>query len=344
MKAIVYKEFKGAIKLRDLPTPECPPDGVLIKVGATGICRSDWHGWNGHDQTISLPHVPGHEFAGTIEERGADVTQWEVGQRVTAPFVCGCGSCDTCTGGNPQVCPSQTQPGFTHWGSFAEYVVVRQADFNLVSIPDSVDFVVAAALGCRYGTAFRAVIDQGRLQAGELVGVFGCGGVGLSAIQIAKAQGARVLAMDVRDDKLALARQLGAEYTLNLAEEEYSPRVIKGMSGGLHLTIDALGNEGNIGNAIKSLRHNGRHVQVGLMENENTSIPMQRVISHELEILGSHGIQALRYQEIFDWIAEGKINPRKIVSGIISLPQAPRILERIAQQPPLGVVIIDMAM
>lgn len=190
MRALVYDAFKGPLVVREVPEPVAPEHGVVIDVAATGICRSDWHGWQGHDADIQVfPHIPGHELAGTISSVGAQVTRWKVGDRVTAPFVNACGACPQCDEGEHQVCSRQTQPGFTRWGSFAERVIIDQADLNVVALPDSLDMVTAASLGCRYATSFRAVRQIARVQFDEWVVVHGCGGVGLSAVQIAAALG-----------------------------------------------------------------------------------------------------------------------------------------------------------
>ncbi|NQU86940.1 MAG: alcohol dehydrogenase catalytic domain-containing protein, partial [Mariniphaga sp.] len=212
MKAVVYNKFQGLITIEKVSDPIPSEDGVVIKVGATGICRSDWHGWMGHDTDIKLPHVPGHELAGTIVEVGANIKNWIPGARVTMPFVCGCGSCPECVCGNHQVCDNQFQPGFTARGSFAEYVAIDFADINLVLLPEEIDFSTAASLGCRFITSFRAVVDQGKVCEGQWVAVHGCGGVGLSAIMIAKAAGANVIAVDIDNQKLEFAKSLGASH------------------------------------------------------------------------------------------------------------------------------------
>ena len=173
MKAAVYEAFQQPITIQTVPDPIPTPDGVVIEVKATGLCRSDWHGWMGHDPEITLPHVPGHELAGVVAAVGKEVQNWQIGDRVTLPFVCGCGRCHQCLTGNHQVCDYQFQPGFTHWGSFAEYVAIQYADVNLVRLPESVGFETAASLGCRFVTSFRAVVDQGKVQAGEWVAVHG---------------------------------------------------------------------------------------------------------------------------------------------------------------------------
>ena len=145
MKAVVFEAFNTLPKIQNVPDPKPVNHGVVVKVEATGVCRSDWHGWVGHDLDIVLPHVPGHELAGTVEAIGKDVKKWKIGDRVTVPFVAGCGSCPECYSGNHQVCGEQFQPGFTHWGSFAEYVGLHYADINLVRLPDEMNYSTAAS-------------------------------------------------------------------------------------------------------------------------------------------------------------------------------------------------------
>ncbi len=124
MKAVLFEKFAQASKIVRIDYPKPDRNGVVIKVEATGVCRSDWHGWMGHDSDIDLPHVPSHEFAGVIAEVGQNVIKWKQGDRVTIPFIASCGSYEQCHAGHQQVCDRQGQPGFTHWGSFAEYVAV----------------------------------------------------------------------------------------------------------------------------------------------------------------------------------------------------------------------------
>jgi alcohol dehydrogenase len=191
------RAFREPPALEDVREPELPPDGALVEVRATGLCRSDWHGWMGHDASIRLPHVPGHEFAGVVAEIGPEVRGIRIGDRVTAPFCCGCGACEPCRLGHTQICERDYQPGFTGWGSFAERVLVPVADLNCVALPDGLAFEAAAALGCRFMTAFAAVGERGGVRAGDWLAVHGCGGVGLSAVMLGRALGARVVAVDV---------------------------------------------------------------------------------------------------------------------------------------------------
>jgi len=325
MRAAVFEEFQKPLTIQRVPDPTAPPDGVVLQVMATGICRSDWHGWMGHDSDIQLPHVPGHELAGVVASVGKEVTNWKVGDRVTLPFVSGCGKCPQCLSGNHQVCDHQFQPGFTHWGSFAEYVAIHYADINLVRLPESVDFTTAASLGCRFVTSFRAVVDQGRASAGEWVAVHGCGGVGLSAIMIAAAVGANVVAVDIADDKLELARRLGAAAGINASRTSDVVGAVKEITGGgAHISIDALGSLSTCFNSIANLRKRGRHIQVGLMlgGQNHPPVPMDKVIANELEIYGSHGIQAWRYPALIGMIASGNLHPELLVTRTLTLDQS----------------------
>lgn len=325
MKAVLYTAFNERPQITRLPDPTPDPHGVVVRVMATGVCRSDWHGWVGHDPDIALPHVPGHELAGVIEAVGKDVRRWKVGDRVTVPFVGGCGHCPECHAGHQQVCHDQFQPGFTHWGSFAEYVSIHRADLNLVALPESVSFATAASLGCRFVTSFRAVVDQGKVAAGQWVAVHGCGGVGLSAIMIASALGANVVAVDIAEDKLALARAVGADITVNAGTVASVPEAVReATGGGAHVSLDALGHPTTCFNSILSLRRRGKHVQVGLMlaDHSTPAVPMSRVIAHELEILGSHGMQAHRYDVMMPMILSGKLRPERLIGAEISLEQS----------------------
>jgi alcohol dehydrogenase len=213
MRAVVYDEIGATPEVREVPDPVAPDGGVVVQVEYTGLCRSDWHAWVGHDD-IALPHVPGHELAGTVAEVGAGVQHWEVGDRVTVPFVEGCGDCEWCASGNAQVCPRQQQPGFTHWGSYAELVALHAADTNLVAVPEGVSSTAAASLGCRFATAYRGLVGRAHVQPREWVTVVGAGGVGLSTVMIAKALGARVVVVDRHQRALDAATRLGADHAL----------------------------------------------------------------------------------------------------------------------------------
>jgi alcohol dehydrogenase len=343
MKAVLYEAFGEKPRFTTVNDPAPDRHGVVVQVMASGICRSDWHGWRGHDPDIVLPHVPGHELAGIVTAVGADVKRWEIGERVTVPFVLGCGHCRECHAGNQQVCEQQFQPGFTHWGSFAEYVSLPRADDNLVRLPESLDFVSAASLGCRFATSFRAVVDQGRTTAGQWVVVHGCGGVGLSAIMIAAAIGANVAGIDISESALKLARAVGATVTINATGSAHVVQdILDATGGGAHVSLDALGHPSTCFNSISSLRRRGKHIQVGLMlANHSTpAVPMSRVISHELQVLGSHGMQAHRYDALLAMVQSGKLTPQRLVGDTIALSQSIAVLTNMAQFEGTGITVI----
>jgi len=344
MKAAIYESFKGPINVTNVDDPQTKPGAVILKVLATGICRSDWHGWQGHDADIILPHVPGHELVGTIVDTGKNVSQFQKGDRVTVPFVCGCGSCEQCRSNNHQVCDHQSQPGFTHWGSFAEYVVIDYADTNLVRLPDDIDNNTAASLGCRFITSYRAIVDQAKVKEGQFVAVHGCGGVGLSAIMIANALGAQTIAIDINESNLELARQLGASVTINANETKDIVDAIKShTNGGVHVSLDALGSQTTCYNSVANLRKRGRHIQVGLMtgDHQHPRIPMDQVIANELEIFGSHGMQAFRYSEMLSMIQRGKLQPQLLVDKSVSLEESIDVLIHMDTFKNVGMVVID---
>jgi D-arabinose 1-dehydrogenase-like Zn-dependent alcohol dehydrogenase len=322
MQAVQYDAYGATPTLVDLPAPDCPADGVLVEVRATGVCRSDWHAWQGHDP-VSLPQVPGHEFAGVISVVGPQVTTRRVGERVTTPFVCGCGRCAYCAAGDAKVCPDQSQPGFTQPGSFADLVAVPAADLNVVPLPDGLDFVTAASLGCRFATAYRALTAHGRVRPRDWVAVHGCGGVGLSAVMIATALGARVVAVDVAEPALRLAEELGAEVLVE-GGADAAHRVVEATGGGAHVSLDAVGSTDTAVASVCSLRPRGRHVQVGLLLGEHAAppLPMGVVVARELSIHGSHGMAARDYPAMLDLVARGAVRPDLLVGSVIGLGDA----------------------
>ena len=345
MRAAVFHEFGGQLAIEAVADPEPPADGVVVEVGATGICRSDWHAWMGHDPGVTPPHVPGHELAGTVVAAGAEVRGAWDGARVTVPFCLGCGRCAQCLAGETQICDFDYQPGFTGPGSFAQYVALPRADLNLVLLPDSLGFVAAAALGCRFMTAYAAVAVHGGLREGDWVAVHGCGGVGLSAVMVAAAAGARVVAVDIDPAKLALATGLGAETVVDARDGDAAAAVLDLTGGGAHVSLDALGSAPTCAASVGSLRKRGRHVQVGLMLGDERSVPvpMSRVISHELELAGVHGMAVRHYPALLDAIAAGRLDPSRLVGATVSLADAGAELAAMSTFARHGTTVIDLA-
>jgi len=343
VRAAVFEQFQSPLKICETPEPQPHPDSAIVEVHACGICRSDWHAWMGHDTEVRLPHVPGHELAGTVVAMGDQVRGWKPGDRVTTPFCCGCGTCVECRTGNSQICDRYTQPGFTHWGGFAARVEIRHADVNLVALPSFIDFVTAASLGCRFVTSFRAVVQQGRVSAGEWVAVHGCGGVGLSAIMIAKAVGAQVIAVDIMADRLNAAKNFGACETIDATRFDVVSRIRDITGRGAQVSLDALGHHQTCWNSIECLAKRGRHLQVGLMLGDaaNPPIPMSTVIAKELEIYGCHGISPTQYPRIFQMISSGQLQPAALVSDTVSLETGAKLLTQFDAFPNAGMTVID---
>jgi alcohol dehydrogenase len=336
--------FCMPLDIREVDDPAPTDDGVVIEVKANGICRSDWHAWMGHDPTIRLPHVLGHELAGVIAEVGRHVRNLKTGDRVTVPFCGGCGVCPQCQSGNHHICDHEFQPGFTGWGAYARYVAIPYADNNVVRLPDDLNFIEAASLGCRFMTAFRGVVDQGRVKGGDWVAIHGCGGVGLSATMIATALGAYVIAIDIDEDKLNLAVTLGAKVVLDARISRDVAEDVREMTGGgANVSIDALGSGITSRNSIRCLRKRGRHVQIGLTlaDEANVSVPMNEVIAKELEIVGSHGMPAHRYEALLRMISSGVLHPKRLVGKTVPLEEAGAELEAMGRFRQHGTTVID---
>lgn len=345
MRAVVYDAHGMEPVVRRLPRPVALPGGVVVRVDATGVCRSDRHAWSGEDP-VTLPHVPGHELVGTVTQVGAGVRRWRGGERVTVPFVCGCGVCPWCLAGEGQVCPDQRQPGFTDHGSFAEYVALHAADTNLVAVPDDIGDAEAAALGCRFATAYRALTTHGGLARGQWLAVHGAGGVGLSCLLIARALGARVIVVDIDPAALALADRLGASATVDASagpESDILGRIHDLTDGGAHVAVDAVGLPLVARRSVLSLRRRGRHVQAGLLLGENATppLPMDRVIAWELSIHGTHGLAARDYPHMLELAA--RVDLSSLVGRVVGLEEAGSAL--VGMDDPaertVGVTVVD---
>jgi len=344
MRATVYETFGGAIEVVTVPDPSPPPGGVVLEVEANGVCRSDWHAWMGHDATIQLPHVPGHEMAGTIAAMADDVEGFAIGDRVTVPFVLGCGHCNECDSGNQQICDNQYQPGFTGWGAMAQYVALPYASGNLVRLPPEMSSEAAAGLGCRFSTAYRAVADIGAVINGSTLVVWGCGGVGLSCVAIGAALGAVVVAVDIDESALDLARSLGASFTvLSSPGSDAVGEVLNHLQGGADVSIDALGSAQTAVASWRCLRKRGRHIQVGLMigEASNPGLPMDLIHSNEISIHGVHGMQAWQYQPMFDLIASGRVSPDELITDEVDLYRGAEYLASMGSFSGTGITIVN---
>jgi alcohol dehydrogenase len=345
MRAVRFDAFGAVPYVAEVPMPVAAAGGAVIRVEAAGLCRSDWHGWQGHDPGIaSLPHTPGHEFAGVVHAVGDGVRRVHVGDGVVVPFVCGCGQCPWCVSGSAQVCPDQWQPGFHGPGCYAEFAAVPWADFNLVALPGGLPFDVAASLGCRFATSYRGIVDVAGVSAGEWVAVFGCGGVGLAAVMIARSRGARVIGIDVNGHALALAARAGAEITLDASTGDAAQMIRAAVPQGADVAVDALGSAGTADSATRSLRIHGRHLQIGLLPpaaiGDHATIPMHTVISRELSVHGSHGMAAASYPRLLTDITTGLLDPAQFITRTITLSDTPGALVAMSAGTEPGITII----
>jgi alcohol dehydrogenase len=344
MKVAMFEAFRAPLMIRNVADPACPADGVVVKVEACGVCRSDWHAWRGSDPDVSAPHVPGHEFAGIVVAAGSAVNRFRPGDRVTAPFIIACGACPDCLGGDATVCNMQYVVGFSGWGAFAEAIAVPRADYNLVRLPDAMGFDVAAAMGCRLTTAFRGLADRARLAPGEWLAVHGCGGVGLSAVMIGAAMGAQVLAIDVNRQALDLAQAVGATALLDASGEQDVALAVREITGGgAHVSIDALGITATFHNSIRGLRKLGRHVQIGMPLEEHATPPvplLETVYSRQISILGTRGIAASRFPALLGMIASGRLDPGRMIARRIPLSAAGAALAEMNGYGAAGVTVI----
>lgn len=345
MRAALLSQYDTPTEITNVPDPACPRDGAVIAVRACGVCRSDHHAWKGTDPDVVLPHVMGHEFAGEVIEIGAECRAFTVGDRVTAPFILGCGTCPDCRGGEPTICNHQQVIGFTGWGAFAECLAIPRADFNLVRLPDAMEYAAAAGMGCRVTTSFRAVVDRAKIQPGEWLSVHGCGGVGLSAIMIGAALGARVLAVDVNPEALKIARSLGANATLDASGTQDVGAAVRELTkGGAHVSLDALGVTETFHNSLKSLRKMGRHVQIGmpLGRHATPELPLlELVYSRQITLHGTRGIGAARFAALFDMISAGRLAPERLVTKRIGLSGLNAALSAMDGYTGTGVTVVD---
>jgi len=345
MKAALLETYDVEPALTEVPEPVCPRDGVIVEVRACGVCRSDHHAWKGADPDVALPHIMGHEFAGVVAEVGPDCRSLAVGDRITAPFILSCGTCADCRTGQPTVCDAQSVIGFTFHGAFAERMALPMADFNAVRLPDALDFVPAAGMGCRVTTAWRALTDRAALRPGEWVAVHGGGGVGLSAIMLASALGARVVGVDVSPAALDMAREAGANAVLNAREVDDVGAALREITGGgAHVSLEALGMAETFSNSLKSLRKLGRHVQIGMPVGAHSIVPLpllDLVYARQLTLHGMRGLGASGFGDLLGLIEAGRFDPARLVTRTIALSQAGAALREMDAGQPPGVTVID---
>jgi alcohol dehydrogenase, propanol-preferring len=347
MKAAVLTRWEAPLEIRQLADPEPGPTDVVVQVEACGICRTDWHLWR-HDFTwvgieARLPHVLGHEIGGVVLKAGAAVKNFQLGDRVTVPFHLACGHCAYCQSGRSNICLAYGVIGVHHFGGYGRLAMVPNADVNLVHLPEQVDFLGAASLGCRFMTSYHGVVDRGALRPGEWVAVFGMGGVGQAAVQIAAALGAKVVAVSRTAQKLDQAKQEGAVETVPAGDSAW--QAIKEITGGgADLTLEAAGIPETTLPAILSLKKGGRIVQLGLTGREQSgmmSLPVDAMVLQELTFLGSFGCPVTSYPGMLSLVASGKLNPTRLVHRTVPVEDASGVLQAMGTYDTQGFNVIN---
>ena len=341
MKALVLEGIQK-LAVRDVPDAEPGALGALIRVKANGVCRSDWHAWIG-DIKRNYPMIIGHEMVGVVEEVMPGVTRFKKGDRVVVPFSGSDGTCDYCLKGFSHLCDNPLIPGKTYPGGYAEYVGIALADRNLVPLPDEISFTEGAALGCRFMTSFHGLVDRAEVQAGEWVVVYGCGGIGLSAINIASSLGCRVIGVDIHPANLELAKGMGAAFVVNSRETKPVEAVMEITKGGAHVAVDALGIAETCVDGILSLRKAGRHLQIGITTKNEAgyiSVPVDLMVYRELKLIGSLGMAPHRYASMIPMIVQKQLTPGKMVSGEISLSEVETVFESMTKSANTGTFVV----
>ncbi|WP_319824100.1 zinc-dependent alcohol dehydrogenase family protein [Thalassovita sp.] len=340
MRAAVLREYNKDLSLEDVPYPECPEDGVILKVLACGVCRSDWHGWVGEHPRVKPGQIGGHEYCGEVVEAGPR-SRWQIGDRVVAPFILACGSCPSCQSGNQNTCPDQRLPGFVEPGAFAEYVAVP-FDHNLARLPENLSPTVAAGLGCRVTTSWHALTGRAALRAGEWLAVHGTGGIGLSAAILGRAIGARVIVVDVVQEKLDHAMGLGMQAAVNARDGDVGARIKEITGGGAHVSVEALGIEATVNGSLECLRPLGRHVQVGMPigHTAQMNVNMSAVYQGNLALYGTRGMPSWRYPSLLELITEGQVDMSPLIAREIPLSQTGAELAAFNGPTPPGVAVI----
>lgn len=317
MRAVQMTAVGQPLELRDAPVREPAIGEVRVRIRAAGICHSDAHYRAGLSAMGPMPITLGHEIAGVIERVGPGVTKLAVGQRVCLDYLLTCGVCAHCAAGRPAFCLTGAMLGHHVDGGFAESITVPER--NAVRLPESVPFEHGAIMMCSSATALHA-LRRGRLHTGETVAVFGCGGLGVSAVQLARALGARdVFAVDIADDKLALARALGAMAIDARAGDPVAAIRKATLGAGVDVTLDLVGRPDTTQAAVRVLSPQGRAVLVGLTGAKVTLDPYREILGPEAELIGSNDHTLPELLELIAFVERGRLDLSHAVTATVPL-------------------------
>ncbi|MBI4421490.1 MAG: zinc-binding dehydrogenase [Gemmatimonadetes bacterium] len=330
MRAAVFRGPNRALDVTDVPTPAPGAGEILVRVAGCGLCHTDLHYIDHGVPTFKPPPlVLGHEAAGRVVAVGAEAEGWKEGDRVLVPAVLSCGRCRYCRSGRANLCDDLRMLGNNVDGAYAEYVVAPASD--VFTLPDDLPLESACVIADALSTPYHAVKNRGRVRLGDTVAVVGCGGVGLNVVQCAVAAGATVIAVDLNEERLAVARDLGAYQVFNPAA---TPRVDKAVrqltGGGVDVTFEAVGSPKTLELALGLLRKGGRLCVIGY-SSEAASLSAAKIMYHELEIVGSLGCGGKDYPEIIELVRTGLLRLEPIVSGTIPLEEINSGLDNLRQ-------------
>jgi alcohol dehydrogenase len=339
MRAAILRDYHAPLSIEDVPEPDIPHDGVVLRVIACGICRSDWHGWVGEHPRVHPGQIGGHEYCGEVVAAGPDATH-AVGDRLVAPFILACGTCPECRSGHQNTCLDQRLPGFTEPGAFAEYLAVPR-DHNLALLPDTISPALAAGLGCRVTTAWHALTGRAALAGGEWLAVHGTGGIGLSAALLGRALGARVVVTDIVQEKLDHARALGIDAAV-IAGPDATAEIREITGGGAHVSVEALGIPATVNGSLACLRPRGRHVQVGMPVGHTArmEVDMSAVYQGNLALYGTRGMPSWRYPSLFALVASGAVDLTPLIAREVRLSDVSAELAAFDGPMPPGVAVV----
>jgi len=339
MKAAVFHGDGKGLRIEEVPVPSITPDQILVKVAACGVCHTDLHYIEHGVPTFKKPPIVlGHEASGVVERAGDAVTHLRAGQRVLIPAVLTCGRCAFCRMGRENICSDMRMLGNHFDGAYAEYVAVPAKD--VLSLPESVPLEESAIIADAISTPFHAVKNRARVQPGDTVAIFGCGGVGINAVQIAAAVGGSVIAVDVNERKLEWARSFGAAHTINASMVERVSKEIKKLTGGgADIALEVIGNPKTIEEAFESVRIGGRLCVVGYTH-EAITVVAGKIMFKELEVVGSLGCRPLDYVPLIRMVEQGRIEVKRLVTHRFPLDEIDKAFEVMKEGASLRSIVV----
>ncbi len=323
MKAAVFHGDDVGLKIEDIPIPTIGAHEILVKVAACGVCHTDLHYIEHGVPTFKKPPlVLGHEASGVVEEVGGEVEHLAKGQRVLIPAVLTCGKCMFCRMGRENICADMTMLGNHIDGAYAEFVAVPAKD--VLDLPESIPLHEASIIADALSTPYHAVKNRARVQPGDTVVIFGCGGVGMGAVQVAVASGAYVIAVDMNERKLQWASDFGSVKTINASKfERVSKEVKKLTGGGADIAMEVIGNPRTIEEAFECVRVGGRLCVVGYTH-EKISLVAGKIMFKEIEVVGSLGCRPLDYRPLIRMVETGVIDVKRQVTHRFKLEELER--------------------